>query len=186
METIKDFKFKVIKNFLTQEEIELSKNYTIIKHRLEDKVSTDQTGGNFYYGNPFSESLLLAKRKKMQEITGLKLLPTYSFYRMYLNGSILEKHSDRPSCEISVTISLASSGEDWPIYMEGVSCSLNPGDAVVYLGCDLNHWREEFKGDYCSQCFLHYVDANGKNKKFYKDKRRLWGEGAVDLDLLFV
>jgi hypothetical protein len=179
METIKDFKFKVIKNFLTQEEIELSKNYTIIKHRLENKVSLDQTGSNFYYGDPFSESLLLTKKKKMEEITGLKLLPTYSYYRMYINGSILEKHSDRPSCEISVTVCLASSGEDWPIYMEGASCSLNPGEAVVYLGCDLNHWREEFKGDYCSQSFLHYVDANGKNKEFYKDKRRLWGEEGL-------
>ena len=177
METIKDFKFKLIKNFLTKEEIELGKNYTIIKHRIEDEVKFDsQAPTCSYYADPFMESLLLSKRNKMEELTGLKLLPTYAYYRMYIFGSDLKKHSDRPSCEVSVTLCLASSGEDWPIYMEGVPCSLKPGDAVIYLGCDLNHWREEFKGDYCSQCFLHYVDANGKNKEFYKDKRKLWGE----------
>jgi len=36
------------------------------------------------------------------------------------------------------------------------------GDAVMYLGVELNHSREgSFKGDYMAQVFLHYVDKNG-------------------------
>ena len=33
---------------------------------------------------------------------------------------------------------------------------------LIYSGCELEHWREEFKGEECSQVFLHY---NIKNKK---------------------
>jgi len=179
METIKNFKYKLIKNFLTKEEIELSKNYTIIKHRIQDKISEDHTKAPSHYGDPFTESLLLSKREQMQKITGLELLPTYSFYRVYTYGSSLKKHSDRESCEISATVCLASSNDMWPIFMENNPVNLNPGDAVIYLGIELEHYREEFKGDFCSQCFLHYVDKNGKYKEFYKDKRYLWAMPPV-------
>jgi hypothetical protein len=33
---------------------------------------------------------------------------------------------------------------------------LEPGDMLIYSGCDLEHWREEFKGKNCGQVFLHY------------------------------
>ena len=69
---------------------------------------------------------------------------------------------------------------NWPIYIDGNEINLNIGDAAVYLGCDLLHWRDEFLGDYQSQVFLHYVNKNGKNKEFFKDKRILFGgEGVI-------
>jgi hypothetical protein len=57
---------------------------------------------------------------------------------------------------------------------------MNPGDAVIYLGCELDHWREEFKGDWQAQCFLHYVDANGPNEKWKLDGRQYIGEKHVN------
>jgi hypothetical protein len=30
---------------------------------------------------------------------------------------------------------------------------------LVYSGCDLEHWREKFKGQECIQVFLHYNDS---------------------------
>ena len=41
---------------------------------------------------------------------------------------------------------------------------------LVYSGCDLEHWREAFKGEVCVQVFLHY---NRKNKKSLKYDGRL-------------
>ena len=67
--------------------------------------------------------------------------------------------------------------DDWPIYLEpdpkkgGVKpgqgyhyqttpkvfrVDLKPGDMLVYSGCELEHWREKFKGKECVQVFLHY------------------------------
>ena len=45
--------------------------------------------------------------------------------------------------------------------MDGKAINLKPGDAVIYKGCDVKHWREPYEGDYHIQTF-HYVDANGK------------------------
>jgi hypothetical protein len=95
---------------------------------------------------------------------------------MYTKYSELLKHVDRPSCEISVTVNIGSDGTSWPIYIKGNPVNLKPGEAVIYLGCELPHWRESFKGDWCAQVFLHYVDKNGKNKEWAYDKRSTLGE----------
>ena len=125
----------------------------------------------------------------------LNLIPTYSYARIYEKGSILKRHKDRPSCEISTTLNLG--GDPWPIFIDptgsnnvideyrnimkpdapkGVKVDLNPGDMLVYSGCELEHWREEFTGNICGQVFLHYNHLNGQfaNENLY-DKRPLLG-----------
>jgi len=174
----KDFKYKVIKNFLTQEEIKLLTDYCRIKHRLNfDNFDFIQsgTGDTYFYGDPLMESLMVNKLEIMKKETGMDLLPTYAFWRMYTMFADLKPHKDRPSCEVSVTVMIGSDGTKWPIFMEGTKIELEPGDAAIYLGCEVEHWREEFKGDWHAQCFLHYVDKNGPNKEYFKDKRPLYG-----------
>ena len=51
--------------------------------------------------------------------------------------------------------------------MKGTKINLKPGDMLVYKGCDLEHWRDEFKGELCSQVFLHYKNKKNKNSKKY-------------------
>lgn len=103
----------------------------------------------------------------MEGIVGEELLPTYAYARLYSNGDELEKHTDRPSCEISVTIQLGRSHHyAWPIYMGGERFDMAEGDGVVYRGCDIEHWRETCNGPkdyYSGQVFLHYVKKNGKH-----------------------
>jgi hypothetical protein len=178
MGTIKDFKYKLIKNFLTVEEIKLLTDYCRIKHRINfndfDHVQNDN-GDTSFYGDPLMESLMVNKRELIQKETGLELLPTYAFWRMYTLHADLKKHIDRPSCEVSVTVMIGSDGTPWPIYMDGTKINLDPGDAAIYLGCEVEHWREEFTGDWQAQTFLHYVDKNGFNKEWVKDKRPVYG-----------
>lgn len=176
----KDFKYKKIENFLSKEEIELLNLYCEMKHRVnlkdfnKNQISESIPNSSFY-GDPLMESLMLSKKSLVEKETGKKLLATYSYWRMYTKYSNLKKHKDRPSCEISATINIGSDGTDWPIYMEGDPIYLKPGDAAIYLGCELEHYREEFKGDWCAQTFIHYVDAEGANVSFEKDNRPYWG-----------
>ena len=157
----KDFKYKTIKGFLNKEELNLLNRYCEIKHRINidsfDFVQNNN-GDTYYYADPLMESLLLKKLSIMEKETNKKLLPTYSFWRMYTKFADLKKHSDRPACEISVTVNIGIDGTQWPIFIEGEPIDLSEGDAVIYLGQDLKHWREEFAGDWYAQCFLHYVD----------------------------
>lgn len=176
----KDFKYKIIKNFLSKQEIDLARSYFIMKHRSNEKdfdlrSLSDTTCDSYWYGDPLAESFLLNKLKLMEKETGLNLNPTYAYARVYTYLAVLNKHTDRPACEVSVTVMVGSSGEDWPIYIDGNKINLQPGDAAIYLGCELEHWREEFKGDWHTQFFLHYVDKNGPNKNLIADGRQFWG-----------
>lgn len=111
--------------------------------------------------------LLCAKNMEVASLVGEMVLPTYAYARIYKNGNVLEKHTDRHECEISLSVHLQGD-KDWPIYMkkpngDSVGVVLNQGDAVLYLGCDTPHWRNAYDGEEYGQVFLHYVLSNGVN-----------------------
>tara|TARA_R110000751_G_C13643317_1_gene467171 strand:+ start:302 stop:850 length:549 start_codon:yes stop_codon:yes gene_type:complete len=173
----KDFKYKLIKNFLTKEEIELLSKFCIIRHRLFQNDSFQglyKLSSTHFYGDPVMESLLIGKIDFLQKIVGKKLSPTYSFWRLYTWGDELKKHRDRPSCEISVTIHV-DGNNNWPIYIDDKEVVTQKGDAVVYLGHKLPHHRKPLEADYQTQCFLHYVDKEGPNASYALDNRTTFG-----------
>ena len=126
-------------------------------------------------GEAACEALLERCWPVMEAVVGEELIPTYSYARVYRNGDDLEKHTDRPSCEVSATIQLGRSHHyAWPIFMGGQRFDMAEGDAVIYSGCDIEHWRNSCDGPngyYSGQVFLHYVRANGPHKEFAGDKR---------------
>jgi hypothetical protein len=187
MDTIKEFKYKKIENFLTLSETNILKDYCRINHRLnKTKFDLDLEGSgttNFdtsFYGDPLMESLLINKNSEMEKLTGLSLKPTYAFWRMYTKFAELAPHKDRPACEISATVNIGGDGTDWPIIIDKKPIYLKPGEAALYLGCELIHSREEFTGDWQAQAFLHYVDANGPFANQWKDKRIKWGSKFIN------
>ena len=113
-----------------------------------------------------SQELLCFMTANLTNIVQEPLFPTYSFQRVYAKGSHLRKHTDRPACEISVTLHLGSD-KPWAFGIEDPSgkeevFNLNPGDAILYLGCVAKHWRDGlYQGDNYGQCFLHYVRSRG-------------------------
>ena len=162
---------------------------------------TDQQIPNTYshYADHVMETLLMKTLPVMQKETGLELVPTYSYARAYKKGDILKRHKDRPSCEISTTIHLG--GDQWSIFIDptgsnnvideyknimkpdapqGVKVDLDIGDMLVYSGCELEHWREQFQGNVCVQVFLHYNHVNGQFAEKNKfDKRPMLGIPSI-------
>ena len=123
-----------------------------------------------HYGDNLMEILLRDLKPKMEEWTGLKLLETYSYTRIYRGGDELIKHRDRSECKISTTLNLG--GDLWPIFLEpNIKINLQPGDMLIYKGDKLSHWRKPFKGNTCVQVFLHYIKNTLKNKKNHLDGR---------------
>lgn len=120
--------------------------------------------------------LLVEKVPEVSELLGEKVLPTYTYARVYRENSELIRHRDRPACEISLTLNL-SKDADWPIYFQRpdkseTSVELEPGDAVMYLGCQSDHWRNKFEGNECVQVFMHYVRSHGSKSWAFFDKNR--------------
>ena len=108
-------------------------------------------------------------KSKIETVVGEKLLPTYCFITGYTNNSYMASHKDRQSCEISVSINLAST-IDWGLYITDLQGSTTKvitkvGDGVIYLGPQVEHWRNLLitdKPEFYIQTFLHYVKANGE------------------------
>ena len=69
-----------------------------------------------HYCDIAMDTLLLKTQPVMEKHTGMKLIPTYSYARIYKKGDVLHRHKDRYSCEISTTVNLG--GDPWPIYIE--------------------------------------------------------------------
>lgn len=128
------------------------------------------------YADPNMEKLLVVLQPKLEQIIRLSLFPTYSYYRFYKHGAELQRHRDRPACEISLSLNL---GQDpstpWLLWMqyagESYGAELHPGDGILYRGIECDHWRETFEGNNAAQVFLHYVDANGPHATWKFDKR---------------
>jgi hypothetical protein len=136
--------------------------------------------------SPFvTETLLDVMTPTFSQAINCDLYPTYSYLRIYLKGAYLEKHQDRPSCEVSATMPLSyDSPYIWPIYLENdrhtIEVLLEPGDALIYKGMDLPHWRETFEGERQVQVFLHYVRKNGNYSEYKFDKRPALGHQLTE------
>ena len=206
------FKYQVIKNAVSFELANFIFNYFLLKRDAVDFMYkhnitydngmfgtwTDQQVPNTYshYSDMVMETLMMKVLPKMQQETGLQLIPTYSYARLYKKGDILKRHKDRPSCEISTTINLG--GDPWPIFIDGTGSNnlvdeyknihkpnapkgtkvlLEVGDMLVYSGCELEHWREPFEGNICGQVFRHYNHVNGP----FADKNKFDGRPKLGL-----
>jgi hypothetical protein len=154
----------------------LSKDFK--DHCVKFNLQGDEQAPNshsMYNFMPFVQ-LLVEKVPEVSESLGEKVLPTYTYARVYKKESELLRHRDRPACEISLTLNL-SKDKDWPIYFQRpdgseTSTELEPGDAVLYLGCQSDHWRNKFEGQECVQLFMHYVRSHGPKSWAYFDKQQ--------------
>jgi hypothetical protein len=60
--------------------------------------------------------------------------------------------------------------------MAGNKVDMQVGDAVLYRGMNIEHWREKYtEGQWQAQVFLHYVDADGPHADQKYDGRTSLG-----------
>ena len=204
--------YKVVKQAISYELANFLFNYFLLKREavahMYDTNMTYDNGmlgtwkdaqiPNTYsiYGDTTFDTLLMKVLPIMKRETGLDVVPTYSYARLYKHGDELKRHKDRPSCEISTTINLG--GEPWPIFIDGTGANnvinerqnlvkpgapegtkvlLEVGDMLVYSGCELEHWREPFEGNICGQVFLHYNHIDGQ----FAEKNKFDGRPMLGL-----
>ena len=136
-----------------------------------------------YYSALCFEALSLQLQPLMEQITGKKLYPTYTYARIYYNGATMAIHKDRPSCQFSSTVNISIDEDPWEIWFETLNgehkaVKLWPGDLIDYKGDTLNHWRDAYQGQRQTQAFLHYVDKNGNYRDYKWDHRPYLGTAS--------
>lgn len=170
-------------------------NYTEVEMQVEGSLAR--------YWHPKYRKIHTGIRLKLEKELGRKLYNTYYYDRYYFPGQELKKHTDRDACEISVTVHVSTNLLDddakWPIWIktpdiyedkkktkisvagENRSVVLNPGDGMIYKGCERPHWRYVMPGAernrkyknkelYYHQIFFHYVLADGERAHCAWDK----------------
>tara|TARA_B100000287_G_scaffold152028_1_gene143754 strand:+ start:42 stop:770 length:729 start_codon:yes stop_codon:yes gene_type:complete len=174
------------------------------------EVEQQVEGSLARYWHPQYRKIHSGVRKKVEKIIGRKLYKTYYYDRFYFEGQELTKHADRDACEISVSIHISTNLpddlKDWPFKIktpdtyvdetkkqvlvpgEERSAILNPGDGLLYKGCERPHWRDLMpvprvrKRDkwlkrvrptyYYHQIFFHYVLQDGQRAHCAWDRSR--------------
>ena len=130
--------------------------------------------GCFSWYSPLCfEAMALSLRPKVEKIIGKCIEPTYSYGRIYTEGSELVRHTDRRSSEIAVNLSI-SRDIRWDLNFkwldQTLSVDLEPGDVVIYSG-NIPHWREKYTGTEHINAFMQYVYTNGQYKDLKYDTR---------------
>lgn len=155
--------------------------------------STVEISGHFYA--PLI-TFLWALTPTISRMVGRELLPTYDYFRIYQQGDICRLHSDRPSCEHSLSLTLGySDGLPWPLDIGSVpmdgpdylresfgeepfsSVAMQPGDAVLYQGVRYRHGRGTPNPNrWSAHLFMHWVDRDGPYRAHAFDAERLAAE----------
>ncbi|MES2212723.1 MAG: hypothetical protein V4490_06265 [Pseudomonadota bacterium] len=162
--------YVVLKNLVSDTDIKRLNSHlldTMAKGTLDDG---QVPGSPSCYLDPEVEKLQLQLTPQIEADIGKQLIPVFCYHRVYRTGAVLRMHKDSTRAEISATINLGQTGSPWPIWLidydENPHCVvLESGDALIYYGNRLYHWRGKLVGsDYVTQIMFHYIDRAGKNK----------------------
>ena len=153
---------------------------TVCNHLYQGADLSDLCKHTFARYSPLMmEALSVQLQPQIETAVNMRLFPTYSYARIYYEGSELQQHFDRPSSEVTVSVCLEK-GVDWPLYVqnaEGVThaLELEVGDIGIYSGRKHKHWREPLTGKRHIQAFLQYVNAEGDDAWLKWDTRACLG-----------
>ena len=168
-------------------------------------VEMQVEGSLAVYSHPQYREIHSGIRMKLEKVIGRKLYNTYYYDRWYFDSQALHPHADRDACEISVSVHISSNIDtEWGFWIktpdtyadkkktqilvpgEKRQLFLQPGDGILYRGCDRPHWREPMPGRVRKECrtsgrktpkafhqvFFHYVLADGQRAHCYMDRAR--------------
>ena len=121
----------------------------------------------------------------IEQLTGGDLLPSFAFFRIYFGGDVCRVHSDRPACEVSLSLTLSlSDRQPWALDIgtrpatvrDGLaedfgdeafeSYAMSAGDAVLYHGTDRRHGRlQPNPNRWSAHAFLEWVHRDGAHRE---------------------
>jgi hypothetical protein len=168
------------------EELKILKEITAIENGYDPSIKAfndEKTPYSFAWYSPiFAEVLSKTLLPKVEKIVGKKLYQSFSFARIYYENSELFRHTDRKGCEYALSICLEKDPSNWLIGFKGYDgvdtlIDADVGDMIVYLGSEVEHWRDKFKGNQQIQAFLFYVNQDGEYSHLKYDTRPWLGMG---------
>jgi hypothetical protein len=179
-------RYLFVKGILPQAILDYLKVYYTILLANNRFGNDDQCPSSLSLGGDTAlDAVLEWIRPEVSRLVGFELAPTYSYTRQYVKGEVLDRHTDRDACEISVTVSIQipkGAGPSVvhlkPPNLRETKVEMFEGDGCVYAGTEVEHWRERFRVGGYIQLFLHFIAKHGPNyPKLMFDERECLGAG---------
>jgi hypothetical protein len=104
-------------------------------------------------------------------LVGCPVKPSYCYIAEYMPGAVLKRHVDRPQCEFTISLLVdflpRPEGKcSWPLWLsptgeDRLGVRLAIGDAVIYKGREIAHWRNALApGKRSISIFFHFVPGS--------------------------
>ena len=107
---------------------------------------TQAIGAYSLYGDPLMDSLLQNSTNFISNTIEVDLIPTYSYWRLYITDNDLKNHKDRPSCEYSTTLCIGYDASNvkekdynWPIYIRSFKGEVK--SVMLYASIDSSSFK---------------------------------------------
>ena len=131
-------------------------------------IGDTQCAGRYGVHNEFMARFIGSQLASLvEQVAAEGIMPSYAYFAGYRPGAVLSRHTDREQCEFSVSLLIdyepaLGATSPWPLCLEtpdgAVRIHQAPGDALVYRGRQVPHWRPELPPAHRSDSLLlHYV-----------------------------
>lgn len=122
----------------------------LLLRRSNKMVAAEEGVRRWYIHNyPGFNAFFAETAAHVREISGVAVAPTYSFLSIYPAGADLHRHVDRAGCDLTLAMFIAHHFRtetevcflNFVCNGRAVSVKAKPGDAVLFAGRELTHWR---------------------------------------------
>ena len=102
---------------------------------------------NLMYSDPtYLDDVFSIAQNRLEGLLDTELLANYHQGTTYKADDKVEATVLHAPCEIALTFTIAHSKDNWPIFLDTSKgekkIHTNPGDALLFKGCDIFHHRE--------------------------------------------
>lgn len=141
----------------------------------EKRKALSYEGGDYHYANSYGTARIPEYERLLNDLTpiikakiGLEnIVVENSYTRIYYNGSVLKRHTDRVGLDVTLSVCTFSNiTTPWPLHIENngkiESVETKPGDGALMFGTKYPHWRDQLNADEgCKviQSFYHWKFA---------------------------
>jgi hypothetical protein len=141
------------------------------RQRVEEGYFSLKNGHSNQYAThrePLAEWIHATVADMLRPAFPVDVKPSYSYVCVYKTGATLDRHTDRPQCEftVSLCVDAGAGGNGWPLYIESpadnavIEARVRVGSAVIFKGRELPHFRRTLsRGGHVTSLLLHFVET---------------------------
>jgi hypothetical protein len=167
-------KYTVVAGLIPREQIKAMQDFyrSYVQNGFMPFGDAQVPGRYRQHNEPLASTLHKDLAGLMSAVVGTPVKCSYVYAASYVEGAVLEPHTDREQCEYSISfqVDYQPAGPDerspWAIFLESettvpAALYLSNGDGLFYKGRQLVHYRHALPaGHRSTSLFFHFVDAD--------------------------